>query len=478
MNILTLLSLALILLKSIQSFTPITKSKSVLPSLLQQRIKPYSTKKRYSFIVLSHQQLHSSPTITNDIHASNNTLIFKGRRKWLGGVVNKDGSIYGIPSHTQSLLKISFTNQNPNIESITLPSTIHTKRRFKWLRGIIHNDTLFCIPSWSQDGVLKIHLKDDSMEVIPFPENEKGNDRWLYHGGVLVETNHTGAIYCIPSNANRILKITHEENHTKSEYIGPFLKSNNMTKNKWYGGIKGFDNAIYGIPYSSPHVLRIDSNTDEVSLLGNLTSERYKWHGGVLSPINGCIYGIPSHTNTILKINTTDSTITLLPTPLNYYNQTTLEQKYKWGGTVIGQDDCIYGLPSNSNTILKINPHNDEITTFGNNILQNLKHQNNNKKLINKWQGAVLANGYIYAVPCNANSILRICTINNTHYNQVELIDISYLFKDNNHRQLKDQYQGGFVSHGDIYCIPENAHGVLRIQPSLLLEDVKVDLLI
>jgi len=104
--------------------------------------------------------------------------------------------------------------------------------------------------------------------------------------------------------------------------------------------------------------------------------------------------------------------------------------------------------------------------------------------MINKWQGAVLANdGHIYAIPCNANAILRINTIpNSTDYNTIQLIDISFLFlQSSNNRQMKDKYQGGFLSiiDGNVYCIPENANGVLRIQPPIDGDgDVKVDLLV
>ena len=61
-------------------------------------------------------------------------------------------------------------------------------------------------------------------------------------------------------------------------------------------------------------MLRIDNNNnDKITLLGtNLTTDKYKWHGGILSPMNGCIYGIPSHATTILKINTTDCNNTII----------------------------------------------------------------------------------------------------------------------------------------------------------------------
>ena len=48
---------------------------------------------------------------------------------------------------------------------------------------------------------------------------------------------------------------------------------------------------IYGIPYNSTSVLKIDPVTDTATTFGSLSGTS-KWFGGVLAP-NGMIYGIP-----------------------------------------------------------------------------------------------------------------------------------------------------------------------------------------
>jgi hypothetical protein len=71
----------------------------------------------------------------------------------------------------------------------------------------------------------------------------------------------------------------------------------------------------------------------------------------------------------------------------------------KWFGGVLGPNGCIYGIPRNSTSILKIDPTNDAVTTFG------------NLAGTDKWIGGVLApNGCIYGIPYNSTTILRIDT--------------------------------------------------------------------
>jgi len=72
------------------------------------------------------------------------------------------------------------------------------------------------------------------------------------------------------------------------------------TLDKWVGGVLAPNGCIYGIPYSSTTILKIDTSNDAVTTFGSLAGSN-KWGGGVLAP-NGCIYGIPRITTTILKI--------------------------------------------------------------------------------------------------------------------------------------------------------------------------------
>jgi hypothetical protein len=95
--------------------------------------------------------------------------------------------------------------------------------------------------------------------------------------------------------------------------------------------------------------------TDAVTTFGNLV-ETSKWIGGVLAP-NGCIYGIPRNSTSILKIDPTNDAVTTLGN---------LAGTDKWIGGVLGPNGCIYGIPLYSTSILKIDTATDAVTTFGN----------------------------------------------------------------------------------------------------------------
>ena len=113
--------------------------------------------------------------------------------------------------------------------------------------------------------------------------------------------------------------------------------------NKWYGGIVGDDNAIYGIPYKACAVLRIDSTDDTAKLIGkNYGIGNYFWHGGIKQ--NGKIYAHPSHADTVLVIDTSmesKGSLSELPIHRAEYDRDT-RQNYKWLGGTIGADGNIY----------------------------------------------------------------------------------------------------------------------------------------
>lgn len=329
---------------------------------------------------------------THHIHQSNTASspeddrpirqILKGRHKWLGGAVSNDGCVYGIPSHSNHVICLEPNNHRnsddyDNTESYTthfLPLTsAFTPRKdkshqFKWLRGIITDDTLYGIPAW-YDGVLVVDIQEwkkwriqhpnetivhyddddcqDFVKIIPLPDtvesysNQK-TKRWMWHGAAL--NANKSAIYCIPSNVQEVLKVDLTTYQTSYIPIPQHEPSPNKTislTNKWYGGILGHDNAIYGIPYASGSVLRMDANTDTITLLGDYGTNQYNWHGGVLAR-NGNIYAFPAHAESVLKIDTAavgseDERLSTLPIRRAVYDADGV-MKYKWLGGSLGVD--------------------------------------------------------------------------------------------------------------------------------------------
>jgi hypothetical protein len=468
--------------------------------------------------------------------------LMPGNHKHLGGAYDPtDGSIYGVPAHAQSILCLHpVVDNNSNVvvnysmTTIPLPKSI-AKIPFKWLRGIFAHGYLWAIPAWAP-AVLCVDIdayrgrrpssssEGSIVQLIPLPSNHPSDLTWQWHGAGM---NHEKtAIYCIPSNAHAVLKVDlmtkstslisidvpPHHHHQKPKYPNFDISQ----CNKWYGGIVGADNAVYGIPYRSCAVLRIDCNTNTASLVGrDYGSSYFNWHGGI--QVNGCIYAHPSHATTVLVINTNHrrhNKTTLLVTDENSDNNniddddgycyeipitrcsndtnslpttttTSTATTYQWLGGTVGADGNIYCPPCDTADILKICTTTQSCQTFGHTTLND--HDNHK----NKWQGGVYSarDECIYMIPASGRYVLRIATSmqysNNNNNNN----------KDNPYQLLgplpshRDKWQGGYVGlDGCLYFVPECGYRVLKIIPpqyppvvdinhQLPIDDVTLELL-
>ena len=418
--------------------------------------------------------------------------LMPGAHKHLGGAYDEtDGCIYGVPANSKSILCIYPSTDNPDkceykMTTIPLPERI-VNREMKWLRGIIAHGYLWAIPAWA-DSVLCVDLdafwgrrdlaegQTDVVQLIPLPVDHPKMMRWQWHGAGI--NKEQTAIYCIPSNARKVLKVdvaTKTTSFIDIDYDeAKYPEFTLDCTNKWYGGIIGDDNAIYGIPYNAAGVLRIDSKTDSAKIIGpNYGCGRYYWHGGIKS--NGKIFAHPSHAETVLVIDTTkdvdEGIISELTIHRAEYDKDT-RTNYKWLGGSIGADGNIYCPACDSSAILKINPKTSHCETLG--------FAGTDK---NKWQGGILGrDNCIYCIPANGLTVCRIATDKNIEdgKNPVQLIgNLSF---------HKDKWQGAAKGRdGSLYFIPENGYRVMRVTPpehppkitdgKLPENDVKIELM-
>lgn len=426
--------------------------------------------------------------------------LMPGAHKHLGGAYDEtDGCIYGVPANSKAILCIYPCEQeeedgaSPVAESfrykmttIPLPERI-VDREMKWLRGIVAHGYLWAIPAWA-DSVLCVDLDafwgrrdlaeghSDVVQLISLPEDHPKAMRWQWHGAGI--NKEKTAIYCIPSNAKRVLKVdvaTKTTSFIDIEYDQTKYPEFTLdVTNKWYGGIVGDDNAIYGIPYRACGVLRIDSTTDSAKIIGpNYGIGNYYWHGGI--KCNGKIYAHPSHAETVLVIDTRgevdQNIISELPVYRAAYD-TDDRKNYKWLGGSVGADGNIYCPACDTSAILKINVKTDHCETIG--------FAGKDK---NKWQGGILGrDNCIYCIPANGLNVCRIATDPNIEDGKNPMQLIGSLSTH------KDKWQGAAKGKdGSLYFIPENSYRVMRVTPpknpptiidgKLPEDDVKIELM-
>jgi hypothetical protein len=327
--------------------------------------------------------------------------LMPGSHKHLGGAYDpSDGTIYGIPANSKSILCIR-PNENGDyrLSTIPLPDRI-ADCSMKWLRGIISGGYLWAIPAWA-DSVLCVDIdafwgrrklpegQSDFVNLIPLPDSHPTGMRWQWHGAGL-NKEETG-IFCVPSNAKKVLKVdvvTKTTSFIDIEYDPEKYPEFSLDcTNKWYGGITGDDNAVYCVPYRAPAVLKIDTVTNTAKLIGpNYGIGNYFWHGGIKRL--GRIYAHPSHADTVLVIDTreeSNSAVSELPIHRADYDKDP-QKNYKWLGGCVGADKYIYCPACDTSSILKIDVETGHCKTLG--FAGNAK---------NKYQGAVLGK---FSSPC------------------------------------------------------------------------------
>ena len=240
-----------------------------LPKKLQHKEEWIKVSEKFTKDVLDPSFLHL-PIRGSTVNASSlypsdfpdHPGLMPGSHKHLGGAYDKtDGCIYGVPANSKSILCIypdADDNEKYKLKTIPLPERIQD-RQMKWLRGILAHGYLWAIPAWA-DSVLCVDVdafwgrrelpegQTDCVQLLKLPENHPKQMRWQWHGAGI---NHEQtAIFCIPSNAKQVLKVdiaTKTTSFIDIEYDQSKYPDFTLDcSNKWYGGIVGDDNAVYG----------------------------------------------------------------------------------------------------------------------------------------------------------------------------------------------------------------------------------------
>ena len=166
-----------------------------------------------------------------------------------------------------------------------------------------------------------------------------------------------GYIYGVPYGSNKILKI--DTNNDTISFISVTEASSSTTN--WGGGVYAPNGYIYMLPARHSKILKLNPQTDEITLIDNgpaISTSVTNYLTACCAP-NGCVYGCPSGVTKIIKLDTNTDTFTLL-------DDYTFSVPYWgiYGCSKLGRDGCIYGFPRCGKDIIKINPANDSVTVI------------------------------------------------------------------------------------------------------------------
>lgn len=165
---------------------------------------------------------------------------------------------------------------------------------------------------------------------------------------------------------------------------------------------------------------------------------------------NDKIYTIPGHALRVLVIDPTVEPPTIAPIGPSFVGH------YKWLRGVRMSTGIIYGIPCHADAILRIDPHTDTVTTID---WDDKDPGAPAKGMPWKWHGGNVAkrDGCLYCIPQYAEYVLKI----DPHTEK-----ITFLMGDGP-LLGRNKWYGGLVSPIDdaIYGINQNAKSILRIDP-------------
>ncbi|CAE8596430.1 unnamed protein product [Polarella glacialis] len=362
-----------------------------------------------------------------------------GRRKWIDAVQAGDGTIYGIPFDSNFLLLLDPATDETTTVAL---SRYVTNRTAKWTAGVLDasGGFIFGMPG-TMSTVLRIDTLQGGQADFFAPDYPTGVNTYQYSFGV---RSANGSIYGIPGNSGRVIRVDPWV-HGQAVLLASAGPNWGYL---WQSSVTTADGRIFGIPSYADSVLEIDPASDNVTTFGSLSGSSFKWLHGILAP-NGAIYGIPYSASSVLKIEPgsgpargTASTFGSLGSLAG-----------KWRHAVLDATGVIYGIPYAATAVLRIDTWSDSVTTFG-----------ELPRLPDKWFAGVLGwNGMIYGIPSASDAVLRIDPITQKQAVLSTLGDASILGDTG----TTDKWKGFVLTeNGTIYALPFNAEKILRIDPS------------
>jgi streptogramin lyase len=161
-----------------------------------------------------------------------------------------------------------------------------------------------------------------------------------------------GFFYGIPANARRVVKFNPLDKSLTE--IGPDPGGG---VEKWACGVRANNGDIYCAPYNSNHILKIKTNDGTVETLDDVElpeTDGDLCKSGALAPDNRISY-MSDSAHRIMKLNPDNDSLSSVGDDLG--------RGWTYCGTVVGNDDCVYGIPDDATRIVKFDSTNPDTTS-------------------------------------------------------------------------------------------------------------------
>jgi hypothetical protein len=361
---------------------------------------------------------------------------------------------------------------------------------------------LYCIPFGGAQRVLRVRVDArergaqelDSVGDSLRPADEgakKAYERCLWGGGVL---GGDGRVYGVPFDADAVLRVDPRVPPADAvtllpmpAVLPPGAGGGKMLANRWSrGALEAHSGIIFCAPYNARRVLAFDPATQQAALVGpDLGCDARKYCDVVQCPHSGKLYFIPCSAADVLVLSPGCASSS---SEAGFIRTAGLEHavraasgvsrpEYLWSGAVVAggtstssrsaAQSCIYCVPCGAEYVLKINTVDGTAQPIG---TSTAVHGS-----VLKWRGGVLAHdGKIYCTPFNSSVMLVIDPATDTTSTlQLELEESpggggllappTGMFK----------WCGAAVAHnGAVYLAPWNARGFACLGPASLLDAV------
>ena len=278
-----------------------------------------------------------------------------GASDWLyhGGSLAPNGWLYAIPANAKQVLKFNPTTEEAHLIGPSLEGGQ------KFYGGILGSDNrIYGVPH-NASSALVIDPSDDRVALLEHRGVPMEEKNWKFHGGLRAGTK----IYCFPNNSDSVLVIDCEKGYSYLVDSKGILTSgrhrvNKGNRYKYLGGALSNDGRfVYLFPCDAERVMRIDTATDELHLVGPLLLDgENKFQNGFAAK-DGCLYAIPQRSDSVLQITPgggapEDDHVEMIPLP-----DKLVGVKDKFEGGVMGKNGLIYMIPLRSDFCVQICPN-------------------------------------------------------------------------------------------------------------------------